>query len=379
MTCQRWDLFCRIIDNYGDLGFTWRLAKQLAQLGKSVRLWVDQPKLLEWMADPGDLASVHGSGISVYPLGDFCTQNPGEVIITTFGCELPDWCVQSWLSQAVYIHIEYFSVEDYVPRLHGLPSPIQTGPAQGKIRWHYYPGLARGSGGILRPYGWQAKDQPTQSWDKLFLMCYHCYALPVFLSGIDLAQSPSWSRQGAHGFKTFITRQLHISPAIPSEHLRYLVRLELPSYEKRFLDWCTQSAFDAHLRQSDINLIRGEDSLVQALWMGSPFVWQIYAQDDGAHWDKLLAFLQFTRASEFVYQLFVAWNLPKPRAHLSPEFLDVPAWVQAVVAKPIAWTLQNLEEWSHWSWHLATQLGPQLDLVSKLILFAEEKHQYLRN
>ena len=36
------DLFCRVVDNYGDLGVCWRLARQLAgEHGVAVRLWVD--------------------------------------------------------------------------------------------------------------------------------------------------------------------------------------------------------------------------------------------------------------------------------------------------------------------------------------------------
>ena len=41
----------------------------------------------------------------------------------------------------------------------------------------------------------------------------------------------------------------------------------------------------------DFNFVRGEDSLVRAIWAGKPFVWQIYPQDDNAHYAKLEAFL----------------------------------------------------------------------------------------
>ena len=36
------DIFCSVIDNYGDIGVCWRLARQLAhEHGLSVRLWTD--------------------------------------------------------------------------------------------------------------------------------------------------------------------------------------------------------------------------------------------------------------------------------------------------------------------------------------------------
>ena len=38
----RWDIFCRVIDNFGDIGVSWRLARQLvAEHNLDVRLWVD--------------------------------------------------------------------------------------------------------------------------------------------------------------------------------------------------------------------------------------------------------------------------------------------------------------------------------------------------
>ncbi len=39
ITC---DIFCAVVDNYGDIGVCWRLARQLAhEHGMTVRLWVD--------------------------------------------------------------------------------------------------------------------------------------------------------------------------------------------------------------------------------------------------------------------------------------------------------------------------------------------------
>ena len=39
---QHWDIFCKIVDNLGDIGVCWRLAKQLHnEYGLNVRLWID--------------------------------------------------------------------------------------------------------------------------------------------------------------------------------------------------------------------------------------------------------------------------------------------------------------------------------------------------
>ena len=39
---MRWDIFCSVVDNFGDIGVCWRLARQLAaEHAANVRLWVD--------------------------------------------------------------------------------------------------------------------------------------------------------------------------------------------------------------------------------------------------------------------------------------------------------------------------------------------------
>ncbi len=50
---MHWDLFCRVIDNFGDIGVCWRLAADLGARGESVRLWVDDASALAWMAPQG--------------------------------------------------------------------------------------------------------------------------------------------------------------------------------------------------------------------------------------------------------------------------------------------------------------------------------------
>ncbi len=81
-----WDIFCKVIDNYGDIGVCWRLARQLAGRGQRVRLWVDDASALRWMAP-------HGCpGVEVrawtQPL-DLATVNTGDVLVEAFGCEVP--------------------------------------------------------------------------------------------------------------------------------------------------------------------------------------------------------------------------------------------------------------------------------------------------
>ena len=52
-TQPRWDIFCQVIDNYGDIGVCWRLAAELAARGVQVQLRIDNASALAWMAPQG--------------------------------------------------------------------------------------------------------------------------------------------------------------------------------------------------------------------------------------------------------------------------------------------------------------------------------------
>src|SRR5438132_9646043 len=114
-----WDLFCRVVDNFGDIGVCWRAAADLASRGERVRLWVDDPGALAWMAPQGrpgvEVITWHATA------ADEAT--PGDVVIEAFGCQLPDAFV-SRMAQAdrapVWINLEYLSAEAYVARSHRL-------------------------------------------------------------------------------------------------------------------------------------------------------------------------------------------------------------------------------------------------------------------
>jgi len=119
---MQWDLFCRVIDNHGDLGVCWRLAADLASRGETVRLWVDDPLALHWMA-PGHETTTPGVTVLRWaePLAEV---DPGDVVIEAFGCDPPPAFVDSMARRIpVWINLEYLSAEDYVERNHGLPSP----------------------------------------------------------------------------------------------------------------------------------------------------------------------------------------------------------------------------------------------------------------
>jgi uncharacterized repeat protein (TIGR03837 family) len=289
---MQWDLFCRVVDNFGDLGVCWRLAADLAARGEHVRLWVDDASALQWMAP-------HGTpGVTVFPWStagstDDTAIGPGDVVIEAFGCELPAAFIARMagsMRAPVWINLEYLSAEAFVDRAHRLPSPQTRGPGAGLTKWFFYPGFTPLTGGLIREPdllarqrgfdapGWLAAHgaAPANGEHVVSLFCYEAPALPALLA--RLANQPTLLLATAGLAARQVSAQL--GPGLTRGQLRALL---LPAL--------TQRDYDHLLWASDLNFVRGEDSFVRAQWAAKPFVWQAYPQHDGVHLDKLDAFL----------------------------------------------------------------------------------------
>ncbi|MBA4175541.1 MAG: elongation factor P maturation arginine rhamnosyltransferase EarP [Leptothrix sp. (in: Bacteria)] len=324
MAALLWDVYCRVVDNLGDAGVCWRLAADLAARGHRVRLVIDDAAPLAFMA-PGGAAGVEVMGWPG-PAG------PGDVVIEAFGCDPPPARVAAMAAASpppLWINLEYLSAEAYVERSHGLPSPQQQGPGRGLTKWFFYPGFTARTGGLLREPGllqaraafdraawWQAQGIPVQPGERVVtLFCYDNPALPSLLQ--DLARQPTLLLLTPGPAQ----RQVAAAPAG--------VRLHR-------LPWLSQAEFDRLLWSADLNFVRGEDSLVRAIWAGAPFVWQAYPQHDGAHAAKLEALLLAMQALPAVAALWQAWNgLRADWPGLPPPWIaEALAWQQALAGQP---------------------------------------------
>ena len=364
-----WDIFCRVIDNFGDVGVCWRLAADLAARGHTVRLWLDDARALAWMA-PGALEG-RWPGVTVHPWtaasdpGVLSTMTPAQVWIEGFGCELPEafvaWRACTHEVAPIWINLEYLSAESFVERSHGLPSPVMSGPAKGWIKHFFYPGFTPHTGGLLREPGLLAQRNTFGSDGRQAflrglgiadhgeaLVTLFCYAHAPVAELLAKLQSV---RQGVHllvthgqaasAVKTALERAPKAAEGLRITHLPLL----------------SQTLFDQLLWVSDLNFVRGEDSLVRALWSGRPFVWQIYPQDDGAHRAKLQAFLSAVGAPAPVRDWHMHWNsfggagvgLPLPGVQFTP----------------------SSEVWQAWAAGLASRLAQQTDLVTQLCAFVQ--------
>ena len=343
-----WDVFCQVIDNYGDIGVCWRLSCQLANRGERVRLWVDDASALTWMA-PDQAGNNQTTGrIQVLKWTDEAVRGsagpqeaawpePGDVVIEAFGCTLPDPFVHQMARKArapAWINLEYLSAEPFVARCHGLPSPVMHGPAKGLVKHFFYPGFTNSTGGLLREtdllqrqagfdrnawldgLGLSPGTGNATRWVSLF--CYEPPALPALITRLAQAAGPDspirllvTSGRATEAVKTVVAAT---SAAASSE--RYFLNENGLSRNSRldsslsisYLPKLSQRDFDHLLWACDLNFVRGEDSLVRAIWAGKPLVWQAYAQHDNVHHAKLESFLDWLDASEDLRGWHHNWN-----------------------------------------------------------------------
>jgi uncharacterized repeat protein (TIGR03837 family) len=295
---RTWDIFCHVVDNWGDLGVCWRLATQLTARGQKIRLWADDTAPLAWMAPHADAGIEVHTWPRTQPDAPPPQVPPGDVLIEAFGCDIQAAWVAALQPQAgVWINLEYLSAESYVERCHGLPSPVLNGPLAGRQKWFFYPGFTPQTGGLLGPGPLPTEaapaPPPTARLDapQIALFCYEPPGLPELLRQPDLAHA-HWRVAAGRSQVAFAQARHHLPDTARSDDLPHL----------------NQIAFDQLLQECDVNFVRGEDSLVRALWTGKPWVWHIYPQTDNAHHDKLEAFLDWLDAPPDWRDFHRVWN-----------------------------------------------------------------------
>jgi len=344
---MRWDIFCRVVDNFGDIGVCWRLARQLVnEQGRWIRLYVD-----DWMAlrrlvpeAPEQPVACLLDGVEVCPWRMAESDiDCGDCVIEAFACELPAAYLAAMRQRAqapVWVNLEYLSAEAWIEDCHGLPSPD---PATGLAKAFFFPGFTARTGGLIRECDvfdrrdaaqgldgrllWQARHatpgaSAASRWVSLF--CYDNPALSDLLAAWRDDPHPTllWIPEGKALRQ--VAEVIGMS-STPGAHAR------AGSLTVRALPFLSLRDYDALLALCDLNFVRGEDSFVRAQWAARPMVWQAYPQSDATHLVKVNAFLaryasalsNDVRAS--VQQFWMAWNQGRELADLWPGFASTQA------------------------------------------------------
>ena len=385
MASDRWDIFCRVVDNYGDVGVSWRLARQIArEHNKPVRLWLDDLTVLAKLRPEVDPARDRNDveGVEVRRL-DSPAGEVADVVVETFGCDPPEPYVLEMARREPkprWINLEYLSAEDWVEESHALPSPNPRLPL---TKHFFFPGFTPRTGGLLREHSLLARrdefqaDEGAQNafWEaiagrapppgalKVSLFSYAGAPVEALARACLRSAGPVWL-VAAEGTPTAAFKALFeeaVASRKPGGSRRATELVEIP--------FLAQDRYDQLLWASDVNFVRGEDSFVRAQWAGRPFVWNIYPTDDGAHWVKMAAFLaRYTEGLDrtqagAITSLWEAWNRrgeepgdQKMRPGLAEAWAGLLARREAFTAHARAWS---------------DRLSARRDLAAELVDFAD--------
>jgi uncharacterized repeat protein (TIGR03837 family) len=283
---MRWDIFCQIIDNYGDAGVCWRLARSLAnQHHQNIRLFCDDLHTLKLLM----MGVTNTKNIEVLPW-EASYQNarhpvdPPNVVIQAFSCELPARYLQNLLiapQKPILINLEYLSAEAWVADFHSKPSP----QGHGLQKYFFFPGFQDNTGGLLLdPIPSPQSQVPT----SLVPIWKQCRADSVKISVFSYPGAPI--KLWLDSFNQ-LNAPCDVLLAFGNAELLQLQQQSWTNLNLISMPFIPQDDYDWLLSQCDLNIVRGEDSFIRAQLAGKPFIWNIYPQDDGAHEVKLNAFL----------------------------------------------------------------------------------------
>jgi uncharacterized repeat protein (TIGR03837 family) len=307
------DLFCAVIDNFGDIGVCWRLARQLsAEYGWQVRLLVDDLHTFARLCPALDVSlprqRVDGVVVERWhePTHAGDTLSVADIVIEAFACELPPAYIAAMARRhrsPVWLNLEYLSAEDWVAECHLKPSPHAR---YALTKTFFFPGLGPGTGGVikeraldparlefesspaLRDTWWRqatGAPEPEPQASVISLFAYENPAVDSLLAQWRDSSKPI----------VLLVPEGRISGALARffgmEAFGAGERAQRGNLRAHSLAFRPQPEFDALLWASDLNFVRGEDSFVRAQWSRRPFVWQIYPQSDAAHLPKLDAAL----------------------------------------------------------------------------------------
>jgi len=327
-----WDIFCTVVDNYGDIGVCWRLARQLAvEHGLTVRLWVDDlvsfAKICPDMVSGQD--SQHSHGVEVrWWREPFPAASPADIVVEAFACNPPASYVAAMAARQpkpVWINLEFLSAENWVKGCHALSSPHPVLPL---VKYFFFPGFVAGTGGLLAERSLaQARDRFKDSaaeqasfWEALGVPAPRTRELQVSLfcyPHVDVAALLRAWAVGPMPVRCLAPEGIAtdaLSAFFEAEHLAPGRILRKAGLEVRIFPFLDQDRYDRLLWACDLNLVRGEDSFVRGQWAARPLLWQIYPQEEGAHWPKLEAFLGLycqglpAETAAAVTRFWLAWN-----------------------------------------------------------------------
>ena len=338
------DIFCQVIDNYGDVGVAYRLAREFKRVypNKKLRFVINQIEELNLIRKSENIEVILYKDISKI-------ENSADLIIESFGCEIPKEYMDKALKNAkLIINLEYFSAEKWVDDFH-----LQESFLGGNLKKYFFiPGLSEKSGGILLDNEFLERKKKVEANKEYYLEKFGIKEKYDLIGSIFSYEKnvDSLIEELKKLDKKIIL--LILSEKTQKNFIKYFDNGN--NYDKiKFvkLPFFTYDKYEELLALCDFNLVRGEDSFVRALLLGKPFLWHIYPQDENTHIKKLESFLEkYCSNNKELKQTFINYNINKD---------------------DFSYFFKNFKEIEKYNKNYANYLIKNCNLMEKLINFIE--------
>ena len=326
-----WDIFCRVIDNYGDIGICWRLARQLAhEYEQRIRLWVDDlnsfQKICPTINPNIQYQIVDDIEVNLWHI-PFTDVIPADIVIEAFACQLPENYIKAMSNsrkQALWINLEYLTYEPWSINFHLCASPQMSH----LNKCFFFPGLEQ-TGGLIRENklisqveNFQLDHLAQQHFLNKLRVTKRSNTLLMLIFSYENKSLGEWlnilrkSTQHYHLLlpQTPLLINLTQYLGIESTSLTTYSIQQVDNLTLQIIPFVNQQDFDKLLWCTDYNIVRGEDSFVRAQYAGKPMLWHIYPQQENSHITKLDAFLNYylqdlpIEIQQAISAWWLAWN-----------------------------------------------------------------------
>ncbi len=360
-----------MVDNYGDIGFVYRLARNITELypDTELRLVVSDLPSFAAMAPfvKEGLARQSARGWQIFDWNkeDVCTEEFSrripDVILQCFQCQRPEWLDRILFDPEQkkivrIVNLEYLTAESWADDFHLLKSGTRSILVK---KVNFMPGFTKKTGGLVMDSSFLSSLQnkeaalKTLKDDLMAKAGTGAGTRSAASSGISSVVSANGQKEAeadsvqalrdantfcvtifaykrnfthvVRALKSFVEERQKENPFFRI-HAFVAAGLACSPFEEAWkeegcpfaitkLPYLSQEAWDALLCSSDFNFVRGEDSFARACLCGKPFVWHAYPQDEelhlvkaGAVLERMESFFEDKEIFGFLKEYFLLYN-----------------------------------------------------------------------
>ncbi|MFR9019532.1 MAG: elongation factor P maturation arginine rhamnosyltransferase EarP [Fusobacterium sp.] len=302
------DIFCEIIDNFGDIGVVYRISKELKKIFQNVRIRIVLNRLEEFKAINKKVKDVDYQEIDglicvteKYVKENMESFGVSDVFIEAFGCNVPEEYVKAAKENSkLWINLEYLSGEKWIEDFHLCESLIDSKTLK-KI--FFMPGFSEKSGGVIIDSGFlERMKYGKENRDEVFKKYFKDFDLKDKFIGTVFSYEKNFENLlktlKNYEKETVLLLMGEKTQKSFSEILKKNLTEDYGNIVKYgkitmiYSDFFSQEEYEEIISASDFNFTRGEDSFVRGIILGKPFMWHIYLQEEKAHMDKIKAFTE---------------------------------------------------------------------------------------